>query len=100
MILGSLFFYPTSSCSNSSNDLPLVSGQRFQRKIKAERQIALYIQKVPLLPKAVFIDGNENVSVQQPTQRANVQVAIATPRMLLGNISASSVHVTGPNVIA
>ena len=60
----------------------------------------LYIQKVPLLPSAAFIDGNENVSVQQPTHRAKVQTDIATPRMRLGNISANSVQVTGPSVIA
>ena len=60
----------------------------------------LYIQNVPLLPRAAFIDGNENVSVQQPTHSAKVHVAIAIPRMRLGNISAKSVQVTGPKVIA
>ena len=55
---------------------------------------------MPLLPSEAFIDGNENVSVQHPTQRANVHTPMATPLMRLGNISASSVHVTGPSVMA
>ena len=62
--------------------------------------MAEYIQNVPLLPNAAFIDGNENVSVQHPTHKANVHVAIAMPRMRFGNISASNVHVTGPSVMA
>jgi hypothetical protein len=71
-----------------------------KRNRKAHRQMALYIQKEPLLPNAAFIDGNEKVSVQQPTHSAKVHVAMAIPRILLGNISASNVHVTGPKVMA
>ena len=44
--------------------------------------------------------GNEKVSVQHPTHKANVQVAIAMPLMRLGNISAISVHATGASVMA
>ena len=62
--------------------------------------MALYIQKEPLLPSAEFIGGNDNVSMQHPVHKAKVQVAIATPRTLFGNISASSTHVTGPSVMA
>ena len=69
-----------NSLSNCSNDFPFVSGQLRKRKTKAQAQIAEYIQKVPLLPNAAFIEGKENVSVQHPTQRAKVQVAIAIPR--------------------
>ena len=89
-----------SSFSNSSKLLPFVSGQRRHKKMKAQMQIALYIQNEPLLPKAAFIEGNENVSVQQPTHKANVHVAMAIPRTRLGNISANSVHVTGASVMA
>ena len=60
----------------------------------------LYIQKVPLLPSAEFIEGNEKVSVQHPTHRAKVHVAMAIPLMRCGKISANSVQVTGPRVIA
>ena len=95
-----LFMSDTNSFSNSSKLFPFVSGQLRNRNTKAQIQMALYIQKVPLLPKAAFMDGNEKVSVQQPTQRANVHVAIAIPLIRFGNISAKSVQVTGPRVIA
>ena len=68
--------------------------------MKAQRQMALYIQKLPLEPNAAFIEGNENVKVQQPTHRAKVHVPIAMPRMRVGNISDNSTHVIGPSVIA
>ena len=94
------YYYLISSFSNSSNDFPFVSGQFLNRNTKAQMQMALYIQNEPLLPKAAFIEGNENVSVQQPTHKANVHVAMAIPRTRLGNISANSVHVTGASVMA
>ena len=46
------------------------------------------------------MEGKEKVSVQHPTHRAKVQVAMAMPRMRWGKISASSVQVTGPRVMA
>jgi hypothetical protein len=46
------------------------------------------------------MDGNENVSVQHPTHKAKVHVAMAMPRIRLGNISANNVHVTGASVMA
>ena len=49
--------------------------------MNATMQMPLYIQNEPLLPRAAFIDGNENVNVQHPTQRAKVHVAIAMPRI-------------------
>ena len=36
-----LFQFPTNSCSSSSSDFPLVSGQRLHRKMNAQRQIVL-----------------------------------------------------------
>ena len=68
--------------------------------MKAQMQMAEYIQKVPEEPRAAFMDGKEKVSVQQPTHRAKVHVAMAMPRMRCGKISANKVHVTGPKVMA
>ena len=68
--------------------------------MNALMQMMLYIQKLPLHPIAAFMEGNENVRVQHPVQRANVHTAIAKPRTLFGNISARSTYVIGPRVMA
>jgi hypothetical protein len=86
--------------SISSSDFPFVSGNFFRINKKPNRQINPYNQNVPLAFRSLFRMGKVYVRTKQAIQSAVVEIAMAVPLMLLGNISERTTHVIGARVIA
>ena len=84
-----------NSNSISSKLLPLVSGSLLFMNKNPATHIKLYTQNVPEAPNASFKIGNVKVKIKDATQSENVAIDMATPRILLGNISDKTTHVIG-----
>lgn len=83
-------------CSIASRVRPFVSGTRNQTNKHPRSDMPQKTQKVAAGPAFSSRTGNVCVTRYTAAQRANVATDMATPRILIGKISAISTQVTGP----
>ena len=86
--------------SNSSSDLPLVSGTAASTKTNPKAQITAYSQKAPAVPTTAFKEGNVWVKTKSAIHKVETAMERAVPRMRLGKISEMRTQVIGASVMA
>ena len=88
--------YRFQKTSISSNVLPLVSGTRYQTKIKATTHINAKSQKVAVSLMRSIKTGKVKIETNVAAQRTAVVTDMALPRMRVGKISEARTQKPGP----